>query len=314
MSEDVVTFRYTGDREERLDKIVSEELEDQSRTRVQKLIGEGYVSVAGTTIEKKSERVGPGTSIEVILPPPEPTELIPEDIPLEIVFENEDILAVNKPAGMVVHPAAGHSSGTLVNAVLAHVPEIEGVGGVQRPGLVHRLDQDTSGVILLAKTDQAHRFLQEQFQERRVKKVYLALVDGRPPTPKGRVEVAIGRDRGHRKRMAPVLAEQGKEAVSEYFTLETFTDHTYLEVHPITGRTHQIRVHLAFLECPVAGDQTYGRNNPSLPLERHFLHAARLTIHLPGQEEEQTIRAPLPDDLSSILQRLRENKRNTNHD
>jgi len=314
MTEEVVTFRYQGEREERLDKVVAEELEDQSRTRVQKLIGEGYVSVAGMTIEKKSELVEPGASIEVILPPPEPTELIPEDIPLEIIFENEDVLAVNKPAGMVVHPSPGHSSGTLVNAVLAHIPEIEGVGGVQRPGLVHRLDQDTSGVILLAKNDQAHHFLQEQFQERRVNKVYLALVDGRPPTPKGRVEVAVGRDRGHRKRMAPVMPEQGKEAVSEYFTLETFSNHTYLEVHPITGRTHQVRVHLAFLECPVVGDQTYGRNNPSLPLERHFLHAARLSILLPDQEEEQTIGAPLPDDLSDILHRLRQNKRNMDHD
>ena len=314
MSEDVVTFQYGDEGEERLDKIIAAELEDQSRTRVQELIVEGYVSVAGSTIEKKSELVEPGASIKVILPPPQPTELIPEDIPLEIIFETQDVLAVNKPAGMVVHPGAGHPSGTLVNAVLAQVPEIEGVGGVQRPGLVHRLDQDTSGVILLAKNDQAHHFLQEQFQERRVKKVYLALVDGRPPTPKGRVEVAVGRDPGHRKRMAPVIPEQGKEAVSEYFTLETFPDHTYLEVHPITGRTHQIRVHLAFLECPVVGDQTYGRNTPSLPLERHFLHAARLSILLPGQEEEQTITAPLPGDLSKLLQRLREKQRNINHD
>lgn len=305
MSEKVFSFQYQGEGGERLDKVLAAELAGQSRTRLQELIDEGYVTVGDETVEKKSTTVLPGSEIKVVIPPPQPTELVPQDLPLEILFENEDLIAVNKPAGMVVHPSAGHPSGTLVNAVLAKVPEIEGVGGVKRPGLVHRLDQETSGVVLLAKNDHAHHFLQGQFRDREVDKVYLALVDGRPPSPKGRVEVAIGRDADRRQRMAPVLDSRGKEAISEYFTLESFPQHTYLEVHPLTGRTHQIRVHLAFLECPVVGDTTYGRNRPSLPLERHFLHAARLSIILPGEEEKHTFDAPLPEELSLILDRLR---------
>ncbi|MFO8035451.1 MAG: RluA family pseudouridine synthase [Anaerolineales bacterium] len=308
MSEVVFTFRYQGEGDERLDKILSRELEDHSRTRLQSLIDEGYVTVDGVTVEKKSETIPPESEITVVIPPSQPSELTPEDIPLEIIFENEDVVVVDKPAGMVVHPSPGHPSGTLVNAVLAHVPEIEGVGGVKRPGLVHRLDRDTSGVIVLAKNDRAHRHLQGQFHRREVEKMYLALVDGRPPTSKGRVEVAIGRDPGHRQRMAPVLPRKGKKAVSEYFTVETFPNHTLLEVHPITGRTHQVRVHLAFLECPVVADTTYGRNQPSLPLERQFLHAARLTLTLPGEAVERTWEAPLPEDLSQVLETLREER------
>ncbi len=309
MSEVIFTFRYQGEGDERLDKILSRELEEHSRTRLQALIAEGYITVDGETVEKKSEIIPPESEITVVIPPSRPSDLTPEDIPLQIIFENEDVVVVDKPAGMVVHPSPGHPSGTLVNAVLAHVPEIEGVGGVKRPGLVHRLDQDTSGIVLLAKNDQAHRYLQDQFRRREVEKVYLALVDGRPPTPKGRVEVAIGRDPDHRQRMAPVLPRKGKKAVSEYFTVEVFPKHALLEVHPITGRTHQVRVHLAFLECPVVADTTYGRNQPSLPLERHFLHAARLTVTLPGEGEERTLEAPLPEDLSRVLEDLREKRK-----
>jgi len=187
------------------------------------------------------------------------------------------------------------------------------VGGVKRPGLVHRLDRGTSGVILLAKNDRAHHFLQQQFQGRDVEKVYLALVDGHPPTPKGRVEVAIGRDAKHRQRMAAVLPDDGKMAITEYFSLERFAQHSYLEVHPITGRTHQIRVHLTFLECPVVGDRRYGRNTPSLPLDRQFLHAARISLYLPREDEKRTIRAPLAEDLTRILNQLRDrDKENAN--
>lgn len=305
MSEEAYSFRYQGQGGERLDKILARELEGQSRTRLQGLIDDGHVTVDGEVIEKKSETLQTGAKIRVVIPPPEPTELVPQDLPVQVLFENDDLLAVNKPAGMVVHPSAGHPSGTLVNAVLALAPEIEGVGGVKRPGLVHRLDQDTSGIVLLAKNDQAHHFLQDQFRAREVEKVYLALVDGRPPTPKGRVEVAIGRDGDRRQRMAPVLDSKGKKAISEYFTLERFPQHTYLEVHPLTGRTHQIRVHLAFVDCPIVGDTTYGRSRPSLDLERHFLHAARLTIQLPGEDDKRTFEAPLPGELSRILDGLR---------
>lgn len=301
----VEKFTYQGSADERLDIILSDLLDDFSRSRVQSLIKDGRVRVAGSTVTKKAEKIPPGTRIQIQIPPPVSSELAPESIPLDIVYENDDLLVVNKPAGMVVHPGAGHSSGTLVNAVLAYAPEIEGVGGVKRPGLVHRLDKETSGLILLAKNDRAHQFLQEQFQERKVDKIYQALVDGQPPSRKGRVEVAVGRDPMHRQRMAPVLEEDGKMAVSEYFTVKSFQDHTLLEVHILTGRTHQIRVHLAFLDCPVVGDTTYGRKKPSVDIERFFLHAGRLGITLPGESEKRWFEVDLPPELERILAELK---------
>jgi 23S rRNA pseudouridine1911/1915/1917 synthase len=245
--------------------------------------------------------------VQVIIPPPQPTQLEPEDIPLRVVFENEDVLVVDKPAGMVVHPGAGHARGTLVHAALAHAPGMAGIGGEGRPGVVHRLDKDTSGLILLAKNDLTHRWLQEQFRSRSVEKVYMALVDGRPPTPTGRIEASIGRNAAQRNQMAVVAAHKGREASSEYRTLETFAKHTLLEVHPITGRTHQIRLHLNFLGCPVAGDTVYGLRKASLSLNHHFLHAAKLTIRLPGETTSRTFEAPLPEDLLLALQGLRLN-------
>jgi 23S rRNA pseudouridine1911/1915/1917 synthase len=243
--------------------------------------------------------------IRVDIPDTKPSDLQPEAIPLEIVFENEDLLVVNKPAGMVVHPSAGHSTGTLVHAALAHAPEMEGVGGELRPGVVHRLDKDTSGLILLAKNDRTHRWLQDQFRQHKVQKTYLALVDGRPPTPTGRIEAPIGRDVRERRKMAVVTPRKGRQAISEYTTLEAFTAHTLLEIHPITGRTHQIRLHLAFLGCPVAGDTVYGKRHSSIPIERHFLHAARLQLRLQGETEPRTFEAPLPDELARVLEMLR---------
>jgi 23S rRNA pseudouridine1911/1915/1917 synthase len=180
-----------------------------------------------------------------------------------------------------------------------------GIGGEQRPGVVHRLDKDTSGLILLAKNDQAHRFLQDQFRLRKTVKIYEALVDGHPPTPTGRIEAPIGRSQMQRKLMAVTAIEKGREAVSEYKTLETFTNHTLLEVHPLTGRTHQIRLHLAFLGCPVMGDRIYGHKRVTVPLNRHFLHAARLTICLPNETEPRTFEAPMPTELSDVLESLR---------
>ncbi len=243
--------------------------------------------------------------VTVRIPPPAPTDLIAEDIPLDIVFENDDLIVVNKPAGMVVHPAAGHPSGTLVNAMLGYDPDIEGIGGEERPGVVHRLDKETSGLILLAKNERAHRWLQDQFRLRKVEKTYLALVDGKPPTPSGRVETYIGRDPSHRKRMAIVPESRGREAISEYKTAESFANHTLLEFHPLTGRTHQIRLHCAFLGCPIVGDEVYGRKKPTVEINRHFLHAYRLKIILPGEEEQRTFEAPLPEELQSVLMTLR---------
>ncbi len=291
----------------RLDKFLVEQLPEFTRSRLQGLIRDGFVQVNEKVATKSGQMLEGGMEVVVRVPPPQPSDLLAEDIPLEVIFENDDLIVVNKPAGMVVHPAAGHASGTLVNAALAHAPDLEGISGEQRPGLVHRLDKDTSGLILLAKNDNAHHWLQDQFRLRQVQKVYLALVDGHPPTPTGRIEAAIGRDPSQRKKMAVVPDQKGREAVSEYFTREVFPHHTLLDVHPHTGRTHQIRVHLAFLGCPVAADPVYGHRKPSIDLKRHFLHAYKLTVRLPGESEERTFEAPLPDDLEAVLAYLRQN-------
>jgi len=308
MSEETIILHNQTERELRLDKFLADCLEKYSRSFIQKLISEGRVNVDGFPIYKKSELLNPGAEVEITIPPARDTTLIGEDIPLDILFENDDLIVINKPAGMVVHPALGHASGTLVQAVLGYAPEIEGVGGIKRPGLVHRLDQNTSGVIMLAKNDRAHQFLQDQFQARTVNKQYLALIDGRPPTPQGRVEVAIGRDSKYRQRMAPALERDGKEAISEYFTQEVFPEHTLIKVSILTGRTHQIRVHMAFLGCPVVGDTVYGRKKPSIKIQRQFLHAFRLSILIPGEKTKKTFEAPLASELVDVLDLLRNNK------
>lgn len=307
MSEMIRSFHITAADADRLDKFLVSRLVEFSRSRLQALIRDGFVMVDGKVTTKTGTVLVAGQKVEIHIPAPEPSDLIPEDIPLAVVFENLDLMVINKPAGMVVHPAAGHSSGTLVHAALAHAPELEGIGGEKRPGIVHRLDKDTSGLILIAKNDRAHRWLQDQFRLRKVKKVYLALVDGFPPTPTGRIEAYIGRDPNHRKKMAIVSAQKGREAVTEYRTVETFTKHTLIEAHPLTGRTHQIRLHLAFLGCPIVGDTIYGHRKQTLELPRHFLHAARLTIQLPGEEKARTFEAALPAELEELLSTLRLN-------
>src|SRR6266508_1628606 len=305
MSERVLEFSFEKNSGQRLDKFLVEQLPEFSRSRLQDLIAEGFVNVNGNIAKKAGQIIELGQKIIVRIPPTAPSGLVPEDIPLHIIFENDDLLVVNKPAGMVVHPAAGHASGTLVNAVLGYDPDMEGIGGEERPGLVHRLDKETSGLILLAKNERAHRWLQDQFRLRKVEKIYLALVDGKPPTPSGRVEAPIGRDPSHRKQMAVVSESRGREAISEYKTVETFANHTLLEFHPLTGRTHQIRLHCAFLGCPIVGDEIYGRKKHSLEINRHFLHAFRLKIVLPGEKETSHFEAPLPEELEHVLSLLR---------
>ena len=308
MSDRVEVFSYEEEKAGRLDKFLVERLPEFSRSRLQGLIADGFVDVDDQPAKKAGQAIEQGQKIVVRIPPAAPSGLIAEDIPLDIVFENDDLLVVNKPAGMVVHPAAGHASGTLVNAVLGYDPDIEGIGGEERPGLVHRLDKETSGLIVLAKNDQSHNWLQEQFRLRKVEKTYLALVDGRPPTPTGRVEAAIGRDPSHRKKMAVVSEKKGREAISEYKTVESFTEHTLLEFHPLTGRTHQIRLHCAFLGCPIVGDEVYGRKNPSIGIGRHFLHDYRLKIILTGETRPRMFEAELPGELQGVLQQLRSQK------
>ena len=297
-------YVVTDDQAGRLDKFLNAQLSEYSRSQIQNFIKDGNVLVDGKPAQKTGLKLDGGEDIIISIPPIKLTELVPEKIPLEIIFENKDLLVINKPAGMVVHPSAGHSEGTLVHAVLAHAPDIIGIGGEKRPGVVHRLDKDTSGLILLAKNDHAMRFLQEQFKSRDVDKRYLALVDGAPPTPVGRIEAAIGRDPSHRKKMAIVSEAKGKPATSEYKTIKNFSQHTLLEVHILTGRTHQIRLHLSFLDCPIVGDTVYGRRHPTLPVKRQFLHAAKLKIRLPDEETPREFEAPLAEDLRLVLDDL----------
>jgi 23S rRNA pseudouridine1911/1915/1917 synthase len=310
MRERVVQFHVPADAQgtpERLDKLITAELPRLgiavSRTEIQRLIVDGFVVVDGRPATKPALRLPGPASVMVRLPPPAPSRNEPEAIPLNIVFENDDLLVIDKPAGMVVHPAAGHASGTLVNAVLGHDPDLEGVGDEQRPGIVHRLDKDTSGLIVVAKNDAAQREVQRQFKERAVEKIYVALLDGRPPTDTGRIEAAIGRDPRNRKRMAIVPDQRGRAAITEFRVTAHYPAHTLVEAHPVTGRTHQLRLHFAYLKCPIVGDTVYGRRTPTLPLRRHFLHAARLSLRLPGGQPA-TFTAPLPPELEALLQML----------
>jgi 23S rRNA pseudouridine1911/1915/1917 synthase len=304
-SEQVHNLQAPADSNLRLDKFLAAELPQYSRSRLQALIKEGRVEANRRAVTKTNFLLEGGEKITVRVPPAQPIDLVPENIPLDAVFENENVIVINKPAGLVVHPAAGHATGTLIHAVLAHAPEIGGIGGELRPGLVHRLDKDTSGLIVLAKNETAQRVLQDQFQKREVEKTYIALVDGRPKSATGRVDAPIGRDPRERKRMAVVPAAKGRQAVTDYRVVENFEKHSLLEVSPHTGRTHQIRVHLAFLGCPVVGDRVYGKRNPSLPLARHFLHAYRLKLRLPGEAEARQFEAPLPSELMDLLKLLR---------
>jgi len=297
------TFAAAGGGE-RLDKSIAGEFVDLSRTHIQRLIEDGFVAVDGRVITKPAFRLEAPAALQVRVPPPAPSSHKPEAIPLDIVFENNDLLVINKPAGLVVHPAAGHFDGTLVNAVLAHAPDLEGVGDEQRPGIVHRLDKDTSGLIVVAKNGAAHRDLQRQFKDRAVEKVYLALLDGHLPTPTGRIEAAIGRDPRQRKQMAVVALSQGRAAITEYQVRTVFENHTLVEARLLTGRTHQLRLHFAYLKCPIVGDTIYGRRTPTLPIKRQFLHAARLGFDLPGSGERVTFEAPLPGDLARVLAQL----------
>ena len=305
MNETLRHFIVRPTETDRLDKFLVTQFPDQSRSRIQELIKQGGVRVNDAEVTKTGHQLEAGNRVTIAIPEVKPSGLIPEAIPLEIIFENEDLAVINKPAGMVVHPAAGHATGTLVQAALAAIPDLQGINGEERPGVVHRLDKQTSGLIILAKNEQAHRWLQDQFRLRKVKKVYLALVDGRPPTPAGRVVAEIARDPAHRKQMAVVSNGRGRPATTEYKTLEEFNTYTLVEAHPLTGRTHQIRLHLAFLGCPIVGDTVYGKKKSTLELDRHFLHAAMISFAFPGERELHTFEAPLPPELEEVLTRLR---------
>jgi 23S rRNA pseudouridine1911/1915/1917 synthase len=291
---------------ERLDRALAVRLPALSRSQLQRLIREGHVRVDGHAV-KASYRLEGGERVIVTLPEPQETDLIPQAIPLDIRFEDDDLLVVNKRAGMVVHPAPGHADGTLVNAVLAHCPDLPGIGGEKRPGIVHRLDRDTSGLIIVAKNDQALRHLQRQFKQRSVRKKYLALVEGIPQQRRALIDAPIGRNPGNRKQMAviaPGSGAQSRPARTRYEVVGTYDGYALLACFPETGRTHQIRVHLRFIAHPIAGDEVYGFRRRRLDIERHFLHAAGLTFRRPHDEQELSLEAELPEDLQRVLDGL----------
>lgn len=283
----------------RLDRFIAEAHPELSRSYIQRLIDGGRVTVNGRPA-KASLRVSAGDRIALTVPPPAPAAPLPEEMPLRIVYEDADLLVVDKPAGLTVHPAPGHPSHTLVNAVLAHCPELAGVGGSMRPGIVHRLDKDTSGLMVVAKNDAAHRDLSSQMKARSVTKRYLVLVHGRVSPDTGVVEAPVGRDPRNRKRMAVVAG--GREARTHYRVVRYLDNHTLLEVTLETGRTHQIRVHLAAIGYPVVGDEVYGRR-PPVP-GRQFVHACFLGFTLPSSGERVEFSSDLPCDLQRTLEHL----------
>ena len=282
----------------RLDKYVAEECPELSRSYIQRLIGNGRVTV-NNCVAKGSIKLNIGDRVVLVIPPPTPSTPLPEEIPLAIVYEDNDLLVVDKPAGLTVHPAPGHSSHTLVNAVLAHCPDIE-INGSLRPGIVHRLDKNTSGLIIVAKNDAAHRDLSDQIKTRSVIKRYLVLVEGCLSPDRGIIEAPVGRDPSHRKRMAVVSG--GREAFTQYQVIKNMDNYTLLEVTIKTGRTHQIRVHLSAIGFPVVGDEVYGKMSPIL--NRQFVHACYLSFRLPSSGEYMELRSDLPVDLEEALERI----------
>ena len=279
----------------RLDKFVGDRCPELSRTHAQKLIAEGFITVNGRPA-KPSLKLSVGDKIDISIPPESSGPLSPEDIPLKIVYEDADLLVVDKPPGLAVHPAPGHPSHTLVNAVLGYLPSLADDDFV-RPGIVHRLDKDTSGLIIVARNRPAHENLSDQFKARSVSKSYIVLVKGRLSPESGVIEASIGRDSRNRQRMAVVA--KGREARTEYRVLKYFKDYSLLEIRPRTGRTHQIRVHLAAIGFPVVGDSVYGVVSPLL--SRQFLHAGRLGFNLPSTGKPVEFTSPLPADLQKAL-------------
>ncbi len=271
-----------------------------TRSRLRQLIAGGNVLVNGA-VAKPAHRLRSGDRVSVTVPPPGPSGVVAQDIPITVVYQDAELVVIDKPAGLSVHPGPGHPDRTLVNGLLALCPDIQGIGGQIRPGIVHRLDKDTSGLMIAAKTQFAHNRLSQQIKDREVSKGYMALVEGAPSPESGMIEVPIGRDTRRRTRMAVVPG--GRESRTGYRLLERVSDHSLLELQLHTGRTHQARVHLAWLGHPLLGDGIYGRRSPLLP--RHFLHAHRLSFAHPTSGESLEFQSPLPPDLQAALDSLR---------
>lgn len=307
----------------RLDVYLAEQMPDVSRSHIQKLISKAHVTVDGAPI-RAGYKLQPGERVNVTVPPPEPTDVRPEDIPLDVVYEDEHILVINKPKGMTVHPAPGSRTGTLVNAVIAYSDDLSGIGGVERPGIVHRLDKDTSGLLMVAKTDQAHVALQSQIQARNVDRRYMALVWGATKFNEAVVDAPIGRHPTDRQKQAVIKDTKrytAREAVTHLKVLERFDGFTLLEAKLDTGRTHQIRVHCSFIGHPVVGDPTYGGTKRGIPsgygkldqrelsrlidgLQGQALHAYSLSFDHPITGERLSFEVPLPPDIDALIEWL----------
>jgi 23S rRNA pseudouridine1911/1915/1917 synthase len=302
---------------QRLDQVLATLIPQRSRSQLQKLIKDGRVTVDSKPQVRVSTPVEAGQTIEIDIPPPEPTTTPPQDLPLDVVYEDEDLLVINKAAGMVVHPAAGHGEGTLVNALLHHVQDLSGVGGELRPGIVHRLDRGTSGLMVVAKNNETHEALSRQFHDREVEKEYIALIWG-VIRAGHRIEDPIGRDPVHRKKMTTKRAVRARSAVTRITWAEHFPGLALVGVAIATGRTHQIRVHLSSIGHPIVGDALYGGMHRRVPpelravqkLDRPFLHAAKLAFTHPRDGREMKFEAPLPDDLMKVIEQLKDDIEN----
>lgn len=297
---------YVGEEDnERLDSYLSSELDEISRTYIQRLIKERHVLVNGL-LKKASYLVKEGDSIKVDLPEPKKLEILPENIPLHIVYEDNDVVVINKPQDMVAHPAPGNYTGTLVNALLYHIDNLSSINGIIRPGIVHRLDKDTSGLLIVAKNDFAHRELSNQLKDRKVHREYIALVHGLLSNDTGRIDAPIGRDPKNRKRMT-VINTNSKEAITNYWVLKRYLKYTFIKVKLETGRTHQIRVHLSYNKHPIVGDPLYSSGKNEFRLEKQLLHARKIGFIHPRSNEYIEFECDIPEPLKGILENL--NKR-----
>ena len=301
-------FTVENQEGDRIDRYLSEELEDRSRSYIQKLIKEQYVKVNKKPV-KANYRLSLGDMVEIDLPEAKEPDIVPEDIPMDILYEDQDIIMINKPKQMVVHPAPGHYSGTLVNALMYHCgDELSGINGTMRPGIVHRIDMDTTGSLVVCKNDMAHQSLSAQLKEHSIRRIYVAIVHGNIKEDSGTVNAPIGRHPTERKKMS-THCKNGREAITHYQVLERFGDYTYIQCELETGRTHQIRVHMASIGHPLLGDQVYGPKKCPFPtLQGQTLHARTLGIIHPRTGEHLEVNAPLPDYFEELLESLRKIK------
>ena len=306
MSEFTTYKCIADDNEDRIDVFLSNVYKEASRTYLQKLIKEGNISVNGKQISKSSYKLKEDDEIELKVPEPLPLEILPEDIPLDIIYEDDDFLIVNKPKGMVVHPAPGHLTGTLVNAIIFHCKDkLSGINGILRPGIVHRIDKDTSGSLIICKNDSSHRFIADQLKEHSITRIYQGIVTGHLKESEGTVDVYMDRDKNDRKKMAVCDKMHGKHALTHYKVLETFDGYDLVEFKLETGRTHQIRVAMKYLNHPLLGDYTYGAANNRFGVDGQVLHAKTIGFIHPSSKKYVEFEAPLNQEFVKILDRLR---------